>query len=73
MSIPGPQVLADDLEECSTLGGADAGNGEGFIFVHAGIHDVGDLKSENRDWRNPVAKIVIERGGNKKRGKNKNK
>ncbi len=66
VSIPGPQVLEDDLEECSFLGGVDAGNGEGFIFVHAGIHDVGDLKSENRDWRNPVAKIVIERGGNKK-------
>jgi hypothetical protein len=69
VSIPGPQVLADDVEECTTLGGADAGNGEGLIFVHAGIHGVGDLKPENRDWRNPVAKIVIERGGNQKKGK----
>ena len=73
VSIPGPPALENDLEECSTLGGADAGNGEGFIFVHAGIHGVGDLQSENRDWRNPVAKIVIERGGNIKGGKNKNK
>jgi len=61
VSIPGPPALEDELEECTTLGGADAGNGEGVIFVHAGIHGVGDLKPENRDWRNPVAKIVIER------------
>ncbi len=68
VSIPGPPALEDELEECTTLGGADAGNGEGCIFVHAGIHGVGDLKPENRDWRNPVAKIVIERG--RKNGNN---
>ena len=59
-SIPGPPALEGELEECTTLGGGDAGNGEGFIFVHAGIHGIGNLKPENRDWRNPVAKIVIE-------------
>ena len=69
VSIPGPPALENELEECTTLGGADAGNGEGFIFVHAGIHDVGDLKSENRDWRNPVAKIGIE-GRKNKNGNN---
>ena len=73
VSIPGPPVVADAVEECTTLGGADVGNGEGVIFVHAGIHGVGDLKPENRDWRNPVAKIVIERGGNQKKGKKEHK
>jgi Spondin_N len=56
-SIPGP-----DYPECGGPGGgAQAGNGEGYVFVHAGIHGVGDFDPANRDWRNPVAKIVITR------------
>ncbi len=32
---------------------------EGFVHIHAGIHGIGDLLPENRDWRNPAAKIEI--------------
>jgi hypothetical protein len=34
---------------------------EGFVYVHAGIQDRGSLSSEDHDWRNPVAKVVIQR------------
>ena len=56
-SIPGPF-----FKECGGAGGgAQVGGGEGFVHIHAGIHGVGDLKPALRDWRNPVAKIVIHR------------
>lgn len=35
--------------------------GEGFVHVHSGIHGIGDADPAVLDWRNPVAKIVIER------------
>lgn len=35
--------------------------GEGFVHIHNGIHGVGNLPANIRDWRNPVAEIVIER------------
>jgi len=44
--------------------GGAPGGGEGYVHVHAGIHGVGGVGSMNaslRDWRNPVAKIVIRR------------
>jgi len=36
-------------------------DGEGFVHIHSGIHGVGDAIPAVLDWRNPVAKIVIER------------
>jgi len=39
-------------------------NGEGYIHVHAGIHDVGGpdgLDAAMYDWRNPVVEVTIER------------
>jgi len=36
-------------------------SGEGFVHIHNGIHGVGDADPAILDWRNPVAKIVIER------------
>jgi len=36
-------------------------NGEGFVHIHNGVHGIGDLVAATHDWRNPVAKIVIER------------
>ena len=36
-------------------------SGEGFVHVHSGIHGIGDADPAVLDWRNPVAKIVIER------------
>jgi hypothetical protein len=35
--------------------------GEGFVYIHNGIHGVGDAYPAELDRRNPVAKIVIER------------
>ncbi len=56
-SIPGPFFT-----ECGGPGGgAQVGGGEGFVHIHPGIHGVGDLIPALRDWRNPVAKIVIRR------------
>jgi len=38
-------------------------NGEGFVHIHNGVHGIGDLVPATMDWRNPVARIVIERIG----------
>ena len=52
VNIPGPHC-----------GGAgyDAAGGEGYVHIHAGIHGSGDLVAADYDWRNPVARITIER------------
>ncbi len=34
---------------------------EGFVHIHAGIHGIGDLAAEVRDWRNPAAKVTTKR------------
>lgn len=56
--IPGPSFV-----ECGGPGGGGApmGGEEGYVHVHAGIHGIGDLNAAERDWRNPVARIVIRR------------
>ena len=36
-------------------------SGEGFVHIHSGIHGIGDADPAVLDWRNPVAKITIER------------
>jgi hypothetical protein len=36
-------------------------SGEGFIHIHGGVHGIGHLNAATMDWRNPVAKITIER------------
>ncbi len=58
MSIPGPSFA-----ECGGPGGGAmaVGGEEGYVHIHAGIHGIGDLVAANRDWRNPVAHIVIQR------------
>ncbi|MCI0585123.1 MAG: spondin domain-containing protein, partial [Chloroflexi bacterium] len=54
-SIPGPF-----FEECGGPGGGGSpGNGEGYVHIHAGLHGIGDMTESERDWRNPVAEIVI--------------
>ena len=56
-SIPGPNFI-----ECGGPGGGGApGGGEGYVHIHAGIHGIGNLHPDIRDWRNPVAKITIHR------------
>ncbi len=56
-SIPGPS-----FPECGGPGGGGtAGNGEGFVHVHRGIHGVGSFDPADRAWQNPVAFIQIKR------------
>ena len=57
-SIPGPEFA-----ECGGPGGGGKpeGDEEGYVHIHAGIHGIGDLPPEVRDWRNPVARIVVRR------------
>ena len=55
-SIPGPV--------CNGIGPSPDDDGEGYVHIHAGIDGgIGDLQplTESRDWRNPVAKITIQR------------
>ena len=55
-SIIGPNIV-----ECENPGGGHPGGGEGFVYVHNGIHGVGNLTAAVRDWRSPVARIIIRR------------
>ena len=49
--IPGPP--------CGSPGVRDTANAEGFVSIHPGIQNVGDLDSAEYDWRNPVARVNI--------------
>lgn len=57
----------DNDELMSTVAGlggegySPGNSGEGFVHIHNGVHGIGDLVPATMDWRNPVAKIVIER------------
>ncbi len=53
MNIPGPV--------CGGEGGSPGAGGEGFVHISRGIAGIGDLDSATYDWKNPVARIVIER------------
>ncbi len=55
-----------NTEECSDIPGPPCGNNfhpdieaEGYVSVHSGIHGIGDIFPEERDWRNPVAWITV--------------
>ncbi|MCH9673919.1 MAG: spondin domain-containing protein [Gammaproteobacteria bacterium] len=41
--------------------GFNAEDGEGFVHVHPGIHDTGDLTGAAYDWNNPMAVVKIRR------------
>jgi hypothetical protein len=60
-----------DDELCSNVPGPpDVCTGEGFnasragapnfVFIHAGIRGIGDIPASTHDWKNPMAKIVVE-------------
>lgn len=51
-NIPGPFCGGEGLS---------AAGGEGYVHVHGGIHGIGDLDPARFDWRNPVARVRIER------------
>ncbi len=53
-NIPGPVCDGDALS---------VEDGEGYVHIHPGIHGIGSLLDNIYDWRNPVARIVIERVG----------
>jgi Spondin_N len=59
LSIPGPNAVTG----CGgpNDGQAPSGGEEGYVHIHAGIHGIGDLSPAERDWRNPVAQVVIRR------------
>ena len=56
-------------ESCSNIPGPACGgtalspedDGEGFVYIHNGIHGIGGLDAAIYDWRNPAAQIVIKR------------
>ena len=56
-----------DSELCSKIPGPpcnhpnvrDTAGAPGYVFIHSGIHGVGDLAPAQFDWKNPVAKITI--------------
>ena len=52
--IPGPACGGAPNER-------DTDSAEGFVYVHSGVHGIGDLDPAQHDWRNPVAKIVVKR------------
>ncbi len=55
-SIPGP-----NYPECDGAGaGGSPGGGEGMVLIHSGIRGDGDF-GRNRDWKNPVARITIQK------------
>lgn len=55
VSIPGPPFVCVDGEGVSPPADSD----EGYVHIHAGIHGIGDLSAAERDWRNPVARVII--------------
>lgn len=54
VNIPGPTCGGTAFSP-----GVNPGD-EGYVHIHRGTQGVGDLGGE-KDWRNPVAKITIER------------
>ena len=52
VSIPGPPFI------CAGEG-YSANGGEGYVYIHSGIHGIGDLIAADHDWNNPVAKVTI--------------
>jgi multidrug efflux pump subunit AcrB len=61
-NIPGPAGVCSGTG--FVPGSTDCSNSPGcvgYVFVHRGIHGIGDLDASKFDWRNPVAQIVIQR------------
>ena len=55
-------------ESCATVPGPACGGealspydeGEGYVYIHNGIHGIGGMDAATYDWRSPVAKVVIK-------------
>ena len=58
-----------NTESCADIPGPDCGGapfspedeGEGYVYIHSGIHGNGSLAPEIFDWNNPVAHVEIVR------------
>lgn len=53
--IPGPP--------CGSPGVRVTDGAEGFVHVHRGIRGVGDLDDSAKDWKNPVARVIVRTAG----------
>ena len=53
VSIPGPHCGGEPFSPNDS--------GEGFVYVHSGIHGIGDLSASEYTWNNPVLKVSIKR------------
>jgi hypothetical protein len=54
-NVPGPPDV------CTGQGfNASRAGAPNFVFIHAGIRGIGDVPASAHDWKNPVAKIVVE-------------
>jgi len=53
--VPGPACPAGSGND------RDVSEAEGFVYIHNGVHQLGDLSPTKHDWKNPVAKVVITR------------
>jgi len=51
--IPGPP--------CGNPGQRDTADAEGYVYIHSGIHGIGDLDPADFDWKNPVATIMVQK------------
>lgn len=51
--IPGPP--------CGSGGVRATADAEGFVHLHRGFHGIGDLDADRYDWRNPTARVTIQR------------
>ncbi len=49
--VPGPP--------CGSHFARDTDDAEGFVYVHSGIHGIGDMDAAMFDWRGPVAYVTI--------------
>lgn len=52
--VPGPPCGSGGVHD-------DTADPEGLIAIHSGIHGRGNLDPADLDWRNPVAKVTVER------------
>ena len=60
LNIPGPTCGGDGFSD-----GVDPEH-EGYVHIHRGMHGIGSLNAAVYDWRNPVARITVTRGRDKK-------
>jgi hypothetical protein len=54
-NIPGPFVCGGTGEGYST------DDGEGYVHIHSGIHGIDEIDPAVYDWKNPAARIVIQK------------